>query len=410
MSGQELIPHLFRTEFRKIVSVLVKHFGFQQMESAEDIASDTFLTAAQTWPLTGLPENPVAWLYYVAKNKAKNFLQREHLYENKIVPVVKHASPEVDESDINLSPEHITDSVLSMMFAICQPAITTEAQVGLSLRILCGFGIDEIADAFLTSKDTINKRLMRARQKLREANIQLEIPAANEIDARLDAVLMTIYLLFNEGYYSASANSILRKDLCLEAMHLCHMLIENKQTNKLKVNALLALMCFHASRFEARVGENGEMVLYDDQDSSLWNTELISKGAYFFKLAAAGNHVSSYHLEAGIAYWYTQRYDTTEKWENILQLHNHLLQLQYSPIVALNRTYALAKARGKDEAIAQAERLKLSDNHFYFTLLGELYAGVDQEKAIVNFRKALALARTVAEKRVIEKKINTLSV
>jgi RNA polymerase sigma factor (sigma-70 family) len=409
MTGQELIPHLFRTEFRKIVSVLVKHFGFQQMQSAEDIASDTFLTAAQTWPLTGLPENPVAWLYYVAKNKAKNFLQREHLFENKIVPVVKHDSPEVDESDIDLSPEHITDSVLSMMFAICHPVISTEAQVGLSLRILCGFGIDEIADAFLTSKDTINKRLMRAREKLRELNIRLEIPVANEIDARLDAVLMTIYLLFNEGYYSVSANAVLRKDLCLEAMHLCYMLIENERTNKPKVNALLALMCFHASRFEARVGENGEMISYDDQDPSLWNTELINKGGYFLKFAATGNNVSRYHLEASIAYWHTQREDTAEKWENILQLHNHLLQLQYSPIVALNRTYALAKARGKDEAIAQAEQLRLSNNHFYFLLLGELYTGVDREKAMVNFRKALALVRTPAEKRVIERKINALS-
>jgi predicted RNA polymerase sigma factor len=221
---------------------------------------------------------------------------------------------------------------------------------------------------------------------------------------------MTIYLLFNEGYYSASANSVLRKDLCLEAMHLCHMLIENKQTNKPKVNALLALMCFHASRFEARVGENGEMVLYDDQDPSLWNTGLINKGGYFLKLAATGNNVSRYHLEASIAYWHTQKEDTVEKWENILQLHNHLLQLQYSPIVALNRTYALAKARGKDEAIAQAEQLRLSNNHFYFLLLGELYTGVDREKAIVNFRKALALARTPAEKSVIERKINTISV
>ena len=246
---QELLPHLFRTEYRKIVSVLCKRFGFEQIEMAEDIASDTFLTAAQTWPLKGIPENPVAWLYLVAKNKAKNHLEHNSVFENKVSSEIKTNSENYHQKEVDLSPQNINDSQLQMMFAICHPAIPTEAQVGLSLRILCGFGIEEIADAFLTNKETINKRLFRAKEKLREQNIKIELPGSGELDERMGAVLTTIYLLFTEGYYSTSQDKTIRKDLCIEAMRLCYMLVENKYTNTPEANALLALMCFHASRF-----------------------------------------------------------------------------------------------------------------------------------------------------------------
>ena len=406
MEHHELIPHLFRIEYRKIVSVLCKHFGFDQVETAEDIASDTFLTAAQIWPLKGIPEEPVAWLYSVARNKAKNYLQRDRVFENKITAEIKNNT--ADGYEIDLSPQNISDSQLQMMFAICHPAIPPEAQIGLSLRILCGFGIDEIADAFLTNKETINKRLFRAREKLREEKITISLPAQSEIDARLASVLTTLYLLFSEGYYSTSQQQTLRKELCLEAMRLCYMLVENPYTNKPPVNALLALMCFHASRFDARVSDTGEFILYDEQDTSLWNQELIRKGAEFLQRATTGNIISTYHLEASIAYWNTRKEDTVEKWENILHLYNHLLQLKYSPIAALNRTYALSKVKGKREAIQEAEKLKLVTNHFYFTLLGELYTGIDNQQAKMNLEKAIALARTSSDKQTIQKKIDAL--
>jgi len=251
MEHPEIIPHLFRTEYRKIVAVLCRRFGFDQIEIAEDIASDTFLTAAQVWGLDGPPKNPIAWLYHVAKNKAKNHLLRDHLFEKKIVPDLMSAPPGIDETEVDLSPQNIDDSQLQMMFAICHPSLSPEAQIGLSLRILCGFGIEEIADAFLTNKETINKRLFRAKEKLREEKTRIEFPAPREIELRLETVLTTIYLLFTEGYYSVSRNETLRKDLCLEAIRLCHMLVDNESTNTPPVNALLALMCFHASRFEA---------------------------------------------------------------------------------------------------------------------------------------------------------------
>jgi RNA polymerase sigma-70 factor (ECF subfamily) len=406
---QEIIPHLFRTEYRKIVSVLYKRFGFDQMEIAEDLAADTFLAAAQSWPFKGVPPNPVAWLYQVARNKAKNHLQREIVFEGKISAELKNTFSGISETEIDLSPKNINDSQLQMMFAVCHPSISSEAQIGLSLRILCGFGIEEIADAFLSNKETINKRLFRAKEKLREGKIKIELPGPSEIDGRLSPVLTTIYLLFNEGYYSVSQNNTIRKDLCFEAIRLCTMLVENYSTNKPEVNALLSLMCFHASRFEARIDKNGELILYEEQDTSLWNPELISKGAYFLNRAASGTKISKYHLQATIAYWNTQKADTKQKWENILQLYNRLLQIEYSPIAALNRTYALSKANSKQEAIAEAEKLNLTGNHFYFALLGELYTGIDNIKAKQNFQKALSLARTITDKQTIQKKIEKLS-
>lgn len=411
MQQPELIPHLFRTEYRKIVAVLCKHFGFIEMETAEDIASDTFMVAAQTWGLKGLPPNPVAWLYTVAKNKAKNFLQRQAVFTSKVTPVV--STPEnntvIPDYEIDLSPQNINDSQLQMMFALCHPAIAVEAQIGLSLRILCGFGIEEIADAFLTSKETINKRLFRAKEKLREANIPIELPGLAEIDERLQPVLTTIYLLFSEGYYSISNNNTLRKDLCFEAMRLCNMLIENKHTNKPPVNALLSLMCFQASRFEARINEQGGLILYDDQDPSLWDADLISRGSYFLNCSATGNQLTKYHLEAAIAFWSIQKNDTPEKWETVLQLYNRLLRIEYSPIAALNRTFALSKANGKAEAIIEAEKLQLTGNHFYYTLLGELYTGIDNAKARQHFEQALSLAKTATDKITIQKKIEKLA-
>ena len=409
MQQQELIPHLFRTEFRKITAVLCKHFGIEHIETAEDIASDTFLLAMETWTYKGLPVNPTAWLYTVAKNKAKNYFHRKNIFSEKIAVELKRSSMETEEAEINLSEENITDSQLQMLFSICHPSIPAEAQIGLALRILCGFGVNEIANAFLTNNETINKRLFRAREKLRLENVKIEFPGKNEISARLERVLTTLYLLFNEGYYSETDNTILREELCEEAMRLTYMLIENEQTNLPEVNALYSLMCFHSSRFAARKNENGEIILYQDQDETLWNQELIMKGVYFLHESSKGKVLSKYHIEASIGYWHTIKSDSKEKWDNILQLYNQLLIFEYSPIAALNRTYALSKVRGKQEAIAEAEKLNLKDNHFYFTLLGELYAGMDDKKAKENFQTAFLLAKTQTEKQTIQQRINGIN-
>jgi RNA polymerase sigma factor (sigma-70 family) len=404
-----LIPHLFRTEYRKIVSVLAKRFGFEQLETAEDIASETFLTAAEAWGLKGIPPNPTAWLYNVAKNKAVNYLEHNRVFDNKIAPTLKRDADEVPELDVDLSPQNINDSQLQMMFAVCHPSIPVEAQIGLSLRVLCGFGIDEIADAFLADKDTINKRLFRAKQKLREENVKIGMPGPVDLDERLSAVLRTIYLFFNEGYYSVSQNKTLRKDVCFEAIRLCYMLVENQSTNKPQANALLSLMCFHASRFDARHDEKGDRVLYEEQDTTRWDTDLIRRGEYFLNSSATGTKLSKYHVEAAIAYWHTIKADTPEKWENILGLYNELLIVEYSPVAALNRTYAVSKVHGKERAIAEAKKLDLTDDHFYYVLLGELYSGIDDAEAVKFFEMAFTLAKTESDRNTIRKKIQRIN-
>jgi RNA polymerase sigma factor (sigma-70 family) len=405
MKENELLPHLFRTEYRKIISVLVRHYGFEQLSVAEDIASDTFLIAAETWGIKGLPENPVAWLYTVAKNKSRDLLRRNAVFNEKLRPALKAELLTIPETDIDLSEENIKDSQLQMMFALSDPTLSLESQVALILRILCGFGIDEIADAFLTNRETINKRLFRGKEKLRSAQIEISLPSAEEINKRIDAVLTSLYLLFNEGYYSSSQNSVLRKDFCLEAMRLTGLLVENEKTNNPRVDALFALMCFHASRFDARTNENGEIVRYDDQNIDLWNDELISTGHYYLNKASRGKELSRYHLEAGIAYWHTTKNDSHEKWENILQLYNQLLFLSYSPVSALNRTYALSRIFGKQAAILEAEKLGLAKNHLYHILLGWLYTGVDNEKAKEHLNLALVYAKTETERIGIRKEL-----
>jgi RNA polymerase sigma-70 factor (ECF subfamily) len=408
MQKQELLPHLFRTEYRKIISVLCKLFGIEHIEIAEDIVSETFLLAAETWGLKGLPKNPTAWLYTVSKNKAIDHLRRNKLFTEKISLEVKLEEEALHKIEIDWSSKNMNDSQLQMMFAICHPCITTESQIGLSLNILCGFGAEEIADAFLSNKETIYKRLARAKEKLRLEKVKIELPVGSAITARLETVLTTLYLLFNEGYYSASQNTMLRRDLCVEAMRLNLMLTENETTNTPAANALLSLMCFHSSRFEARINSNGEIILYEDQDETRWNTALIQKGQHYLNLASTGKKLSRFHLEAAIAYWHTHKADSNEKWENILQLYNRLLQVEYSPIAALNRTYALAKANGKHEAIVEAEKLNLTDNRLYHSLLAKLYEGINKEKSRLHLEKALTLSKTTADKNFIEKKIAAL--
>ena len=202
---------------------------------------------------------------------------------------------------------------------------------------------------------------------------------------------------------------MLRKDLCLEAMRLTYMLTENEITNKPSVNALLALMCFHASRFEARIDSKGELILYDDQNILLWNKELILQGEYFLNKASNGNYLSKYHWEAAIAYWHTTTENSALKWEKILSLYNQLLIVEYSPIAALNRTYALAMVYGNQQAITEAEKLKLQGNHLYHSLLGELYSTINAAKAIEHLQQALKLSRSPADKKLINNKIAKLN-
>lgn len=409
-NAHESLKRLFQQEFARLVALLSKRFGLQHIELAEDIVSETFLLAAETWGVRGVPTNPTAWLYAVARQKTLYQFRRQKLFDKNVIPelTAQHESDEPGEV-LDFSDQTIRDSQLQMLFAICTPLIADEAQIGLALRILCGFGIDEIAEAFLTNKETINKRLFRAKQKLRSARVTMRLPTEPELARRLNTVLRVIYLLFNEGYYSKTQNQTLRKDVCLEAMRLGVMLTEYDRTNLPRTNALLALMCFHASRFEARQRESDILLLYDQQDDALWDAALIRRGFGYLDRAMQGSELSTYHLEARMASWHCQKADSPEKWTAILHLYDQLLAINPSPSVALNRTYALYKARGISAALAEAKTLRLETNHLYFVLLGELWRETDPARAEANFRLALALAKTSADQQTIIRKLDALN-
>jgi RNA polymerase sigma factor (sigma-70 family) len=409
MQENENLKQLFQKEFSKIVAVISKQFGLQHIEIAEDMVSETFLQALETWKNKGIPANPTAWIYKVAQRKTLYHFRRGKIFDQKIVPNLKSNQEINDEfSALDFSPQNIRDSQLQMLFAVCNPAIASEAQIGLALRILCGFSIDEIAEAFLSNEETIKKRLFRAKEKLRADKVKMELPPEKEIEQRLDNVLHIIYLLFTEGYYSKTQNEVLRKDFCLEAMRLCLQLTDYNKTNLPRTNALMALMSFHASRFMARFASDDTYILYENQNQELWDMALIIQGTHFLQLSAQGNDLSSYHVEARIASLHCQKEDGREKWEKILHLYNQLLFLNYSPAVALNRTFALYKVYGAQTALAEAEKLKLEANYFYFILMGELYKNIDSRNAKANFLKAYSLAQTHTDKQVLQKKIDSL--
>ncbi|MCG8308947.1 MAG: RNA polymerase subunit sigma [Cytophagales bacterium] len=406
-SRKELLPHLFRQEYAKMTAVLCRHFGLKHIEIAEDIASETFLKASEYWGINDIPDNPTAWLYTVAKNKTKDYFKHLNVFENQIKNNLRVSEFE-SEYSFEISNEIIADSQLAMIFAVCNPANSIEAQICLALQILCGFSVEEISNAFLTKKETIKKRLQRARTNLRNDNFHIKILSEKEIQSRLDTVLKTLYLLFNEGYFSKTDNQLIRKELCSEAVRLALVLTENPWTDTPQTNALLALMCFQSSRIEARTNDKGEAILFDEQDKNLWDKSLIEKGNYYLVNACHGNEISKYHLEAGIAYWHTTPTDEN-KWQHILQLYNQLMPIEYSPITALNRTFAFAKVYGYEKAIPEAEKLNLKESNYYHELLGYLYVDRNIDKAIDHYRQAIELTKSNTEKQTLTKEIERLS-
>src|SRR5690606_24471766 len=344
-----------------MTAILCRNFGLKHIEIAEDIASDTFLKASEHWAINGIPKNPTAWLYTVAKNKTKDYFKHISVFETKIKNDLKSYVPK-HENEFEFNEQIISDSQLAMIFAVCNPENSTESQICLALQILCGFSVEEIANAFLTKTETIKKRLHRARTHLR-SNDRFQIKSLSEtvIKERLDSVLKTLYLLFNEGYFSKTNNKQIRVELCSEATRLTLLLAENPLTNSNQVNALLALMCFQSSRLEARTNDNGEAILFDQQDHSLWNKSLIERGNYYLINATSGNEISKYHLEAGIAYWNTT--GNKDKWKNILQLYNQLILIECSPITSLNRIFAFSKVYGHKKAITEAKKLNFTENN-----------------------------------------------
>ncbi len=406
VNPNEITPHLFRTEYSKIVAVLCRSFDIKHIEIAEDIASETFLKASEYWALNGLPDNPAAWLYTVAKNKAKDYFKHLSVIEKNKQQEVKTSDHEYQMIDFDT--KSITDSQLEMIFAACNPINSQETQICLALQILCGFSVEEIANAFLSKHETIKKRLQRGREALRAHHFKINSLSEQDIHKRLETVLTTLYLLFNEGYFSRTHHFLIRKDLCLEAIRLTLILTDNPFTNTPEANALLALMCFQSSRLEARTNDEGEAILFDEQDETLWDKALIEKANYYLIEACQSNNssVSKYHLEAGIAYWHTS--SAEDKWQHILDLYNQLVIIEYSPVIGLNRTFAFSKVYGKEKAVIEAEKINLINSEYYHGLMGYLYSELNTDKAIYHYEEAIRLTKSKPEKQAIQKQIDLL--
>jgi len=415
-SINKLTDHLFRHDSGKMVAVLTKIFGAENLETAEDVVQQTLIDAIQVWKLKGVPDNPSAWLYRVAKNKAIDIIRRN-----------KH-SVHFDFSDsdrVLLTSEYtlsatmdkiweqdaIQDDMLRMMFACCHPDIAPENQITLILKTLCGFSTAEIAKAFLTTEATISKRLYRTKEYFRKHKTKLVIPAANELMERKNAVLNTIYLLFNEGYNSTQGDDVIRKDLIDEAILLCKLLTENANTQLPEVFALMALMCFHIARNESRISPEGEIILLAQQDRSKWDHNLIALGNEYMNKAAFGDTISSYHIEAAIAFEHCVA-DDFEKtnWGRILELYDWLVQIAPSEITEINRAVIVLKLQGADSALNALQKLKQADNYYiYHSLLGEIHATQnDKEKARIHFGKAIDLTQSSQEKKLLQEKIKLL--
>ena len=303
----------------------------------------------------------------------------------------------------------IQDSQLRMMFACTHPAIAEESQIALTLKTLCGLSASEIAKAFLMNEETINKRIYRAKEKIKAEDIELNVPQGEELPPRLDVVLKSLYLLFNEGYSSSHPDKVIREDLCEEAMRLTFLLTNHKTTNRPRTNALLSLMCFQASRLQARLDDKGNIILLKFQDRSKWHRQLIEKGTTYLEIAAENPEISSYHLEAAIASLHASAdsFEHTD-WKSIYDLYDVLYQLQPAPIVALNKAIASAYAIGRQNALSQLLQIKGLENYYlYHTSIGEIYFELHQKRKAKEFyEKALHLTSSRAEQQLLMAKIS----
>ena len=390
-----MVDHLFRHESGKMVAVLTRVFGFANMEQAEDIVQDTIIRALETWKFGKVPDNPQAWLYRTAKNKAIDLIRRQkvkHKIESEIAPLLKSEYTLVPSMNDMFRENEIKDSQLRMMFACCHPSITIESQLTLMLKTLCGLSTREIGNAFLTTEDTIQKRLYRTKEKIKEEHISLDYPGADVMQARLDTVLKALYLLFNEGYNSSHPEKLIREDLCEEAIRLTILLTENSKTNQPHTNALLALMCYQASRFGARLDDKGFIVLLKDQERMHWNKFLIDRGNEYLVRSADENAVHDYHIEAAIASAHAnaKSYELTD-WKIILQLYNSLFSRTQNPMVAINMCIVLGEVEGYEKAVSELKKIKnFNNNCYYNTSLGEMHLkSGDKAGAIKCFQHAL---------------------
>jgi len=442
---------LFRHEGARIVAALIGHLGVRQWQLAEDVAQEALVRALQTWPYRGIPDNPAAWLTQTAKNLALDALRRERTWREKEDGVAREharwlaappAEAELDggfaDDTLRLmficfhphlsppkaanttlsqpsppnvagtilsrpSPPKVTDTILSRPFP--------EAQTALALRVLCGFSPAEIAAAFLTSEAAISKRLVRARQRVRDLDLPFAFPEADELPARLDGVLGALYLLFNEGYKASTGDRLVRAELCHEAIRLALLLAAHPATRAPRVHALAALMLLNAARLPARSDDAGNLLRLHEQNRAAWDQRLLAQGLHHLRLSAQGEDLSPYHLEAGVAACHSAAPDdASTDWPRILELYDQLALRTRSPVVRLNRAVAVARVHGPQAGLAALDAIGSPPELAHYHLLHAVRASFAAElgnhaEAITHFRKAAALATLPSEKQFLARRV-----
>jgi len=411
-----VVEHLFRHEAGKMVATLTRIFGIEHLSLAEDVVQEALARALQTWPFYGVPKNPSAWIMRASRNLALDVVRRRKVFQNKqaeIVRLMDRQSTAPDEAIF--SEDEISDDHLRLMFVCCHPAIPADAQVALALKTLGGFGVTEISRAFLTTDAAIAKRLTRAKQKIREAQIPFEIPAGEELAPRLEGVLQSLYLLFNEGYKTSTGDNLVREELCDEAIRLAELLVQHRTGNQPKTHALLALMLLNAARFPTRLDSEGNLLRLKEQDRTRWDQTMIARGMFHFAQSAAGDELSEYHLQAGIAACHcaAKDYESTD-WRQILLLYDRLIEFDQSPVVALNRAVAFAKIHGPQAGITAVAAIrssqKLKSYYLLYAVLGEFESQLDHKQtAAEHFRRSFELAETKSERAFLLKRLQSCS-
>jgi RNA polymerase sigma-70 factor (ECF subfamily) len=410
-SAGAVAEHFFRHEGAKVVATLTAHLGTHRLQLAEDVVQEALVRALQTWSYRGVPDNPAAWLTRVAKNLALNALEREQRWNQKEDGIAAEHARWLAAPPEEAAPESFADDTLRMMFVCFHPELAVDTQTALALRTLCGFSPAEIAAAFLSSEAAVAKRLVRARQRIRDLALPFVVPDSHELTARLDGVLHTLYLLFNEGYKASVGGRLVREELCREAIRLVTLVTQHPATQTPRAHALLALMWLNAARLETRTDDAGNLLRLHEQDRTAWNRDLIQLGVQCLRHASEGGELSVYHIEAGIAAAHCLAPDAAATdWPRILHLYDQLLALNGSPVTAMNRAVAVARVHGPRAGLDALDQIKhrsvLEGNHLYHAVRGTLTAELgERDAAVAHFRQAAKLALLPAERDFIARRI-----
>lgn len=405
---------LFRDEAGRLVSILTGIFGVRRIQMAEDVVQEAMARALKTWPYYGIPGNPQAWLMQTARNLAVDLIRRENRFRHKepeIITYLEQRMPDPGPDSGPMLESEIKDDRLRLLFACCHPALPEEMQIALALKVLGGFSPREIARAFLTSEAAVAKRLTRARQRLHAERVRFEIPSGPELSKRLEGVLGAIYLLFNEGYKASGGDRVVREELCAEAIRMAGLLADHPAAEQPRVHALLALMLFNGSRLPARTDGDGGIVRLEEQDRTLWNRSMIRRGMHHLARSTDADSVSAYHLQAGIAACHCLASDdASTDWPRILSLYDHLREIDDSPLIALNRSVAVARVHGPARGIAELEHVleQSSLDSYYLThaVLGDLERRRDHvDAAATHFQQALHLTEVASERAFLAQRL-----